>query len=126
MTTRGFRMSQVSIRVLAECAGRADPSLNARRTPTWTSPLTLLVEERFERKMSGGTDEILSRYPVKRSALLPCSTLAQRRVMSPRRRCRKSPGILKLTPPQVYETATFYTMLNLKPVGSSTCRSANR
>ena len=26
-------------------------------------------------------------------------------------------GMLKLTPPQVYETATFYTMLNLKPVG---------
>ena len=26
-------------------------------------------------------------------------------------------GILKLTPPQVYETVTFYTMLNLKPVG---------
>ena len=25
--------------------------------------------------------------------------------------------ILKLTPPQVYETITFYTMLNLKPVG---------
>ncbi len=27
-------------------------------------------------------------------------------------------GILKLTTPQVYETATFYTMLNLKPVGA--------
>ena len=26
-------------------------------------------------------------------------------------------GLLRLTPPQVYETATFYTMLNLKPVG---------
>jgi NADH:ubiquinone oxidoreductase subunit E len=27
-------------------------------------------------------------------------------------------GLLKLTPPQVYETATFYTMLNLKKVGT--------
>ena len=27
-------------------------------------------------------------------------------------------GILKLTPPQVYETVTFYTMLNLKKVGT--------
>jgi NADH-quinone oxidoreductase E subunit len=26
-------------------------------------------------------------------------------------------SILKVTPPQVYETVTFYTMLNLKPVG---------
>ena len=26
-------------------------------------------------------------------------------------------GFLKLTPPQVYETVTFYTMLNLKHVG---------
>ena len=27
-------------------------------------------------------------------------------------------SILDLTPPQVYETATFYTMLNLKPIGT--------
>jgi NADH-quinone oxidoreductase subunit E len=39
--------------------------------------------------------EILSRYPVKRSALIPLLYLAQ-----------------------VYETATFYTMLNLKKVGT--------
>ena len=26
-------------------------------------------------------------------------------------------GILRLTPPQVYEVVTFYTMLNLKPLG---------
>jgi len=26
--------------------------------------------------------------------------------------------LLRLTPPQVYETITFYTMFNLKPVGT--------
>ncbi len=63
-------------------------------------------------------DDILSRYPVKRSALLPLLYLAQRAqgyVTEPA--MQEIAGILKLTPPQVYETATFYTMLNLKPVG---------
>ncbi|MCE3223162.1 MAG: nuoE [Nitrospira sp.] len=62
--------------------------------------------------------EILARYPVKRSALLPLLYLAQREqgyVTEPA--MQEIAGILKLTPPQVYETATFYTMLNLKPVG---------
>ncbi len=63
-------------------------------------------------------DDILSRYPVKRSALLPLLYLAQREqgyVTEPA--MQEIAGILKLTPPQVYETATIYTMLNLKPVG---------
>lgn len=67
------------------------------------------------------TDEIaniLSRYPVRRSALLPLLYLAQRDhgyvtegVM------QEIAALLRLTPPQVYETITFYTMFNLKPVG---------
>jgi NADH-quinone oxidoreductase E subunit len=63
-------------------------------------------------------DDILSRYPVKRSALLPLLYLAQQEqgyVTEPA--MQEIAGILKLTPPQVYETVTFYTMLNLKPVG---------
>jgi len=63
-------------------------------------------------------DEILSRYPVKRSALIPLLYVAQRdqgyvseAVM------QEIARLLGLTPPQVYETVTFYTMFNLKPVG---------
>jgi NADH-quinone oxidoreductase E subunit len=61
---------------------------------------------------------ILSRYPVKRSALLPLLYLAQREEgYVSESAMREIAGILNLTPPQVYETVTFYTMLNLKPVG---------
>jgi NADH-quinone oxidoreductase subunit E len=63
-------------------------------------------------------EEILSRYPVKRSALLPLLYLAQREAGYISEEAMKEiAGLLRLTPPQVYETATFYTMLNLKPVG---------
>ncbi len=62
--------------------------------------------------------ELLSRYPVKRSALLPLLNLAQREEGYVSEAAMKEIAkILDLTPPQVYETATFYTMLNLKPIG---------
>ena len=63
-------------------------------------------------------DDLLSRYPVKRSALLPLLNLAQREEGYVSETAMKEIAkILDLTPPQVYETATFYTMLNLKPIG---------
>jgi NADH-quinone oxidoreductase E subunit len=63
-------------------------------------------------------DEILSRYPVKRSALIPLLYLAQREHGYVTEAAMiEIASLLKLTPPQVYETATFYTMLNLKQVG---------
>ena len=63
-------------------------------------------------------DDILSRYPVKRSALLPLLYLAQREEgYVTESAMQEIAGILNLTSPQVYETVTFYTMLNLKPVG---------
>ena len=62
--------------------------------------------------------EILSHYPVKRSALIPLLYLAQQDEGYVSEAAMKEIAqILRLTPPQVYETATFYTMLNLKPVG---------
>ncbi|MCC2640877.1 MAG: nuoE [Nitrospira sp.] len=73
----------------------------------------------LKEKYGDEIDDILARYPVKRSALLPLLYLAQREqgyVTEPA--MHEIAGILKLTPPQVYETATFYTMLNLKPVGT--------
>ncbi len=69
-------------------------------------------------KYKSEIEEILSRYPVRRSALLPLLNLAQREEGYVSEAAMKEiAGILKLTPPQVYETVTFYTMLNLKPVG---------
>jgi NADH-quinone oxidoreductase subunit E len=72
----------------------------------------------FFDRFSDEVQNILSRYPVKRSALLPLLNLAQREegyisesVM------REIAKILDLTPPQVFETVTFYTMFNLKPIG---------
>ena len=63
-------------------------------------------------------ESILARYPVKRSALLPLLYLAQEEEgYVTESAMTEIAGILKLTPPQVYETVTFYTMLNLKPVG---------
>jgi len=73
-----------------------------------------MLREKYQKEI----DEILSRYPVKRSALIPLLYLAQREngYVSEAAMIEIA-GILNLTPPQVYETVTFYTMLNLKPVG---------
>jgi NADH-quinone oxidoreductase E subunit len=73
-----------------------------------------MLKEKYRKEI----DDILSRYPVKRSALIPLLYLAQREhgyVTEPA--MTEIASILKLTPPQVYETASFYTMLNLKKVG---------
>lgn len=62
--------------------------------------------------------DILSRYPVKRSALIPLLYVAQRdQGYVTEEAMKEIAQLLKLTPPQVYETITFYTMLNLKKVG---------
>lgn len=72
-------------------------------------------------------DELLSRYPVKQSALLPLLNLAQKEEgYVSQAAMREIAGILDLTPPQVFDTVTFYTMLSLKPRGKfhiQICRS---
>ena len=73
-----------------------------------------MLREKYQKEI----DEILGRYPVRRSALIPLLYLAQQDsgyITEPA--MIEIAGILKLTPPQVYETVTFYTMLNLKQVG---------
>jgi len=63
-------------------------------------------------------EEILSRYPVKRSALIPLLYVAQRdQGYVTESAMHEIAHLLRLTPPQVYETITFYTMFNLKPMG---------
>lgn len=74
-----------------------------------------MLKEKYRQEI----DDILSRYPVKRSALIPLLYLAQREqgyVTEPS--MKEIAALLGLTPSQVYETATFYTMLNLKKVGT--------
>ena len=73
-----------------------------------------MLKEKHQKEI----DDIVSRYPVKRSALIPLLYLAQRdKGYITEAAMIEIAGILNLTPPQVYETVTFYTMLNLKPVG---------
>src|SRR5207247_1941059 len=71
--------------------------------------------------------EILARYPEKRAALLPLLWLAQEEFGHVSEGAMKEiAGVLDLTPPQVYETVTFYTMLNRQPIGKfhiQVCRS---
>jgi NADH-quinone oxidoreductase subunit E len=73
-----------------------------------------VLREKYQKEIG----EILSRYPIKRSALIPLLYLAQREQgYVTEAAMTEIATLLKLTPPQVYETATFYTMLNLKQVG---------
>lgn len=74
-----------------------------------------MLRDNYQREI----DDILSRYPVKRSALIPLLYLAQREEgYVTEAAMTEIAGLLRLTPPQVYETVTFYTMLNLKKVGT--------
>src|SRR6058998_2229380 len=81
----------------------------------------------FAEKYKDEIADVLSRYPVRRSALLPLLNLAQREegyVSEPA--MKEIARILRLTPPQVYEVVAFYTLLNLKPIGKfhiQVCRS---
>lgn len=73
-----------------------------------------MLREKYQTEI----DDILSRYPVKRSAMLPLLSLAQREEGYVSEAAMKEiAAILRLTPPQVYEVVTFYTMLRLKPAG---------
>ena len=65
--------------------------------------------------------EIIGHYPPehKRSALLPALHIAQKenRGCLTEELMKEVAEILEITPLQVFEVATFYTMYNLKPVG---------
>jgi NADH-quinone oxidoreductase subunit E len=73
-----------------------------------------MLREKYQAEI----DAILSRYPTRRSALLPLLNLAQQEEGHVSETAMKEiAGLLRLTPPQVYEVVTFYTLLNLKPIG---------
>jgi NADH-quinone oxidoreductase subunit F len=65
-------------------------------------------------------DALLQRYPVKRSALLPTLRLAQEQEgWISRETIEHLAGLLDLTPAQVHDTASFYTMFRLQPEGQT-------
>src|SRR5262245_49527972 len=63
-------------------------------------------------------DDILGRYPVKRSALLPLLHLLQEQEgWLSTAALEYAAALLGLTPAQVHDTATYYTMFRFKPQG---------
>ncbi len=65
-------------------------------------------------------DQILKRYPVKRSALLPTLHLVQdQEGWISREAMEYVAALLELSPAQVHDTASFYTMFRLKPEGKT-------
>lgn len=73
-----------------------------------------MLKEKYGKQI----EEILKRYPMRRSAMLPLLNLAQREEgYVSEKAMNEIAGILRVTPPQVYEVVTFYTMLHLKPIG---------
>jgi NADH-quinone oxidoreductase subunit E len=72
----------------------------------------------LKEKYKDEIEQILSRYPVRRSAILPLLYLAQKEEGYVSEAAMKEiAGILRLTQSQVYEVVTFYTMFQLKPIG---------
>ncbi len=63
-------------------------------------------------------DALIQKYPYRRSALIPSLQIAQEEVgyLSPDS-VREVARIFELPPNEVYEVASFYTMLYKKPVG---------
>lgn len=62
--------------------------------------------------------DILSRYPTRRAAMLPTLHLVQREFGWISREAMEYVGELLEVPfSEVYDTATFYTMFKLKPMG---------
>ena len=85
--------------------------------------MTSVFPEQARQRIPG----IIARYAEKRAALLPLLWLAQEEHgYVSEEAMREIAGLLGLTPPQVYETVTFYTMYNRRPIGKyhiQVCRS---
>jgi NADH-quinone oxidoreductase subunit F len=65
-------------------------------------------------------DEILTRYPVKRSAIMPALWMAQQQEgWLSGEAIEYIAGLLGLSPAQVYDTASFYTMYAFAPQGKT-------
>lgn len=84
------------------------------------SPISSLTQEvaLFSPEIEAEIDKHISKYPLKRSAILPLMFIVQRE-----RGYLDAPGItylakrLELTITDIWETATFYSMIAVKPRG---------
>ena len=73
-----------------------------------------MLSETTRRKI----ESLADKYPHRRSALIPSLQLAQEEIgFLPPEVIRELAGIFELTPNQVYEVASFYTMLYRRQVG---------
>ena len=73
---------------------------------------------RFNPENKAAFDRLVSRYPVKRSALLPALHLVQdQEGYISSEAIEYLASLLELTPAQVHDTATFYTMYRFRPEG---------
>lgn len=73
---------------------------------------------RFTPENKTAFDRLVSRYPVKRSALLPGLHLVQdQEGYISSEAIEYLASLLELTPAQVHDTATFYTMYRFRPEG---------
>ena len=85
--------------------------------------MTSVFSEQARQRIPG----IIARYAEKRGSLLPLLWLAQEEQgYVSEEAMREIAGLLGLTPPQVYETVTFYSMYNRRPIGQfhiQVCRS---
>jgi NADH-quinone oxidoreductase subunit F len=74
----------------------------------------------FTAENSARFQEILARYPVKRSALLPALQILQEQEGGLSGAAMEYlAGLLGLTPAQVYDTASYYSMLYFSPIGKT-------
>ena len=75
--------------------------------------MAILSEETLKK-----IEEVQKKYPTKRSAVLPSLYLAQaEQGYVTKEAMAEIAELLSVPPIQVYESATFYTMYNKKPVG---------
>ena len=74
----------------------------------------------FSKSIEKEFQELVQKYPSKRSALIPALYIVQRELgyVTPEG-LEYVAKLLGMTPAQVTEVATFYTMLYLKPVGKN-------
>jgi NADH-quinone oxidoreductase subunit E len=74
----------------------------------------------FSKSVEKEFQELLSRYPPKRSALIPALHIVQRELGHlTDEGVEYVAGLIGLTKAQVYEVATFYLMFFTKPVGKN-------
>jgi NADH-quinone oxidoreductase subunit E len=65
-------------------------------------------------------NEILKRYPVKRSAILPALFMVQgQQGYLSREAIECVAKLLELTPAQVHDAASYYSMFHFKPIGQT-------